>query len=187
MRSAIRSPSCRRTASATRCRATTPRSSSFRSRPAKRTAAACTPRKIEYAGNETQVTWSPDSKQLAFVGQPGRFKNQRLFVVDAAGGKPQDLLGAWPYEPGQIQWLKSGQISMATSTGGSHGVYSIDPVTQEDHDCARRTPAREHAGLRRVAAAHRLRRRRISRTRPSCSSRTPTARASESSRRSTTS
>jgi dipeptidyl aminopeptidase/acylaminoacyl peptidase len=94
-------------------------------------APACTPRKIEYAGNETQVAWSPDSKQIAFVGQLGRFKNQRLFVVDAAGGKPQDLLGAWPYEPGQIEWLRNGQISMATSTGGSHGVYTIDPSSKK--------------------------------------------------------
>src|SRR5205807_2142875 len=53
--------------------------------------AECTPRKIEYAGNETQMVWSPDSKQIAFVGQLARFKNQRLFVVDAAGGKPQDI------------------------------------------------------------------------------------------------
>jgi dipeptidyl aminopeptidase/acylaminoacyl peptidase len=93
--------------------------------------AECTPRKIDYAGNETQFVWSPDSKQIAFVGQLGRFKNQHLFVVDLAGGKPQDLLGAWPFEPGQIQWLKNGQISMATSTGGSHGVYSIDPATKK--------------------------------------------------------
>jgi Tol biopolymer transport system component len=49
--------------------------------------AECTPRKIEYAGNETQPTWSPDSKQIAFVGQPSRFKNQRLFIVSAEGGK----------------------------------------------------------------------------------------------------
>jgi dipeptidyl aminopeptidase/acylaminoacyl peptidase len=93
--------------------------------------AECTPRKLEYAGNESGVAWSPDSKQIAFVGQLARFKNQRLFVVDAAGGKPQDLLGAWPYEPGQIEWLKSGHIAMMTSTGGSRGVYTIDPQSKK--------------------------------------------------------
>lgn len=93
--------------------------------------ARCTPRKIDYAGNETQVVWSPDSRQLAFVGQLGRFKNQRLFVVDAAGGKPQDILGSWQYEPGQIQWLKNGSISMQTSTGGARGVYAIDPASKK--------------------------------------------------------
>ena len=93
--------------------------------------AECTPRKIEYAGNETQPTWSPDSKQIAFVGQPSRFKNQRLFVVSAEGGKPQDVLGTWQYEPGQIQWLKDGQIGMIASTGGSTGLYKLDPTTKK--------------------------------------------------------
>jgi dipeptidyl aminopeptidase/acylaminoacyl peptidase len=92
--------------------------------------AECTPRKISYAGNETNLQWSPDSKRIAFVGQPARFKNQRLFVVDADGGKPQDILGAWQYEPGQIRWLRNGQIAMITSTGGSSGVYAIDPATK---------------------------------------------------------
>jgi len=93
--------------------------------------AECSPKKIEFYGNETQLEWSPDSKQIAFVGQAGRFKNQRLYVVSASGGKPQDILGAWPYEPGNIQWLKNGSISMATSNGGSRGVYSIDPATKK--------------------------------------------------------
>jgi len=93
--------------------------------------AECTPRKIEYAGNESQPTWSPDSKQIAFVGQLARFKNQRLFVVAAESGKPQDILGTWQYEPGQIQWLKDGQIAMTTATGGSTGIYKIDPVSKK--------------------------------------------------------
>jgi dipeptidyl aminopeptidase/acylaminoacyl peptidase len=93
--------------------------------------AECTPKKIEFAGNETQLQWSPDSKEIAFVGQAGRFKNQRLYVVPAAGGKPQDVLGAWPYEPGTIQWLKNGAISMATTTGGSRGLYTVDPNTKK--------------------------------------------------------
>ena len=93
--------------------------------------AECTPRKLEYAGNETELAWSPDSKRIAFVGRPAQFKNQRLFIVDAAGGKPQDVLGTWEYEPGQIEWLKDGRIAMITSTGGSHGIYALDPATKK--------------------------------------------------------
>jgi dipeptidyl aminopeptidase/acylaminoacyl peptidase len=92
--------------------------------------AECTPRRIDYPGNESQYVWSPDSKQIAFVGQPSRFKNQRLFVSGIEGTWPKELLGNWPYEPGVIQWLKNGQIAMMTSTGGSRGVYSIDPATK---------------------------------------------------------
>ncbi len=93
--------------------------------------AECTPRKIEYAGNESDLQWSPDSKQIAFVGQPARFRNQRLFVVDAAGGKPQDILGTWQFEPGNITWLSNGKIMMATATGGASGIYTIDPATRK--------------------------------------------------------
>ena len=90
----------------------------------------CAPRRIEYPGNESELTWSPDSKRIAFIGQPSRFRNQRLFVVSADGGKPQDILGTWTYEPGQIQWLENGRIAMITATGGSTGVYAIDPDTK---------------------------------------------------------
>lgn len=93
--------------------------------------AECTPRKLEYAGNESDLQWSPDSKRIAFVGRPAQFKNARLFVVDATGGKPQDLLGTWQYEPGNITWLENGQIMMATPTGGSTGIYTIDPSTKK--------------------------------------------------------
>jgi len=91
----------------------------------------CKPRMLEYPGNESQIVWSPDSKRIAFVGQLGRFKNQHLLVVSAAGGKPQDVLGSWEYEPGQIRWLASGQIAMLTSTGGSTGIYKVDPDTKK--------------------------------------------------------
>jgi dipeptidyl aminopeptidase/acylaminoacyl peptidase len=93
--------------------------------------AECQPHKLVYAGNETELAWSPDSKRIAFVGQPARFKNQRLFVVDASGGKAQDILGSWQYEPGQIQWLHNGQIAMMTTNGGSRGVFTIDPATKK--------------------------------------------------------
>ncbi len=93
--------------------------------------ADCKPRKIDYPGIESDVVWSPDSKTIAFVGRPGRFRNARLFLVPAAGGKPQDILGTWKYEPGNIEWLKNGSIAMMTSTGGSSGVYSIDPASRK--------------------------------------------------------
>jgi hypothetical protein len=57
--------------------------------------AECKPRKIEAFGTESDLTFSPDSKRLAFVGRPARFKNARLYVVDLNGGKPQDVLGTW--------------------------------------------------------------------------------------------
>ncbi|HEX6631659.1 MAG TPA: S9 family peptidase [Gemmatimonadaceae bacterium] len=93
--------------------------------------AECTPRKVAYAGNESDIVWSPDSKQIAFVGRLGRFKNARLFVAPAEGGPAQDVLGAWKYEPDQIRWLRNGRISMVAMTGGASGVYELDPRTKQ--------------------------------------------------------
>ena len=94
-------------------------------------AGACKPKKIEYAGSETNIVWSPDSKQFVFVGRPGQYNSSRLFLVNADGGKPVDLLGAWKYEPGNIEWFKNGKIRMQATTGGASGLYEIDPATKQ--------------------------------------------------------
>ncbi|MEP6780773.1 MAG: prolyl oligopeptidase family serine peptidase, partial [Gemmatimonadaceae bacterium] len=90
----------------------------------------CKPTKIDYFGAESNITWSPDSKQLAFVGRPGRYDSSRLLLASPEGGKATDILGAWKYEPGQIEWWKDGKIRMETSTGGSSGLWQIDPSSK---------------------------------------------------------
>jgi dipeptidyl aminopeptidase/acylaminoacyl peptidase len=92
--------------------------------------AECTPRRIEYTGIESDVSWSPDSRQIAFVGRPTSLRSARLFVVPAEGGKPVDVLGTWQYEPGNITWWKDGTIRMETSTGGSTGLWQVNPATK---------------------------------------------------------
>lgn len=91
--------------------------------------AACVPRRIAHAGEESGATWSPDSKQLAFVARKGAYRSTRLFVVPVSGGKPRDVLGVWRYEPGSISWWESGTIRMQTETGGNNGMYSLDLAT----------------------------------------------------------
>jgi dipeptidyl aminopeptidase/acylaminoacyl peptidase len=93
--------------------------------------AECKPKKIDYFGAESEIVWSDDSKHLAFVGRPGRFSSSRLLLVSADGGKATDILGAWKYEPGIIEWWKDGKIRMQTTTGGSAGLWQIDPATKQ--------------------------------------------------------
>jgi dipeptidyl aminopeptidase/acylaminoacyl peptidase len=89
-----------------------------------------TPRKVAtLVGNESDVTWSPDSKRLAFIGRPGRMASARVYVVPAAGGTPANILGAYKYEPENIDWLADGSIAMTTSVGGSSALVKIDPAT----------------------------------------------------------
>ena len=94
-------------------------------------AAACKPTKIEYFGAESDVVWSPDNKQIAFVGRPGRYSSARLLLAPVNGGKATDILGTWKYEPGNIEWWNDGKIRMQTSMGGRSGVYAIDPATKQ--------------------------------------------------------
>ena len=94
----------------------------------------------------------------------------------AAGGKPQDILGAWQYEPGNIEWLNDGQIAMTTSTGGSRGLYKIDPDTKKITTILGGRRQVNGPIVRRAQTAHRLRRDATSRIRRSSTSRTPTAR-----------
>jgi len=90
------------------------------------------PRKIAtLTGQESDITWSPDSKRIAFIGRPGRTKNSRVFVVAASGGTPDNILGTYRNEPENIEWLSDGSIAMTTSVGGSSGLFRIDPNTKK--------------------------------------------------------
>ena len=91
-----------------------------------------TPRKVAtLMGVEQDLSWSPDSKRIAFIGRPGRMKSARVYVVPASGGTPESILGAFRYEPENIEWLPDGSISMTTSVGGSSALYRIDPATKK--------------------------------------------------------
>jgi len=94
-------------------------------------AAACKPKKVDYFGAESNIIWSADSKQFAFVGRPGQFSSSRLYLSSADGGKPVDILGSWKFEPGQIEWFKDGKIRMITTTGGAAGLWQVDPATKQ--------------------------------------------------------
>jgi dipeptidyl aminopeptidase/acylaminoacyl peptidase len=104
-----------------------------------------TPRKVAtFMGGENDITWSPDSKRLAFVGRPGRVKSARLYVVALSGGAPENMLGTWKYEPENIEWMADGSIAMTASVGGSVSLFRVDPATK------RLTPVL--SGRRRITA-----------------------------------
>ena len=90
-----------------------------------------TPKRVTTAnGNEGQLTWSPDSKQIAYVSSPNRTASQRIYVVDVAGGAPVNLLGDWTYEPDALAWLDNGQIGFSASIGGSAATSSSRIATR---------------------------------------------------------
>ena len=86
-----------------------------------------TPRKLtEWMGAESEFAWSPDSKTIAFVGRPARTKSARVYLVDAAGGTPRNLLGDWQFEPSGVEWVKAGPLMMTADLGGRSAVLRVD-------------------------------------------------------------
>lgn len=86
-----------------------------------------TPRKVaEWMGAESNLVWSPDGKQLAFIGRPGRTKNSRIYTVNVAGGTPQNLLGDWQFEPSDFEWLKTTGIQFSADIGGRSALLRAD-------------------------------------------------------------
>ncbi len=86
-----------------------------------------TPRKVtEWTGGESSLTWSPDSRQIAFVGRAARTTNARLYVVNATGGTPVNVVGNFQYEPESMEWMPSGVLQFEATKGGSTSVYRAD-------------------------------------------------------------
>jgi dipeptidyl aminopeptidase/acylaminoacyl peptidase len=86
-----------------------------------------TPRKLAtLTGNESDITWSPDSRRIAFVHRESRTSNARLMVMDVAGGQPTNLTAQWQYEPSGMEWLPSGEIAMWADIGGSSALFLVN-------------------------------------------------------------
>jgi dipeptidyl aminopeptidase/acylaminoacyl peptidase len=87
-----------------------------------------TPRRLTtQPGNEGGITWSPDSRRIAFVSAEARVKSQRVWVVDASGGTPRNILRDWQYEPADIDWTPAGKIAMEAAVGGRTALFHVDP------------------------------------------------------------
>lgn len=86
-----------------------------------------TPRKVvEWAGAESDLSWSRDGKQVAFIGRPARTKSARIYVVDVAGGIPRNVIGDWQYEPSNIEWLANGTMLLGADIGGRSAILQAD-------------------------------------------------------------
>ncbi len=90
----------------------------------------CKPRRLaRLTGNESSLSWSPDSKRIGYQSRSGRFTQLNLFVIDASGGSRRNLTTGWRYEPDSYFWRPDGSIVMTASLGGSSALFSIAPAT----------------------------------------------------------
>jgi dipeptidyl aminopeptidase/acylaminoacyl peptidase len=91
------------------------------------------PRKVaRWMGTERDLSWSPDSRRLAFIGRAARVASARIYVVDAAGGTPRlALADDFRWEPNQLDWLADGTLVFSADVGGSSGLFKLDPGTRQ--------------------------------------------------------
>jgi dipeptidyl aminopeptidase/acylaminoacyl peptidase len=94
-------------------------------------ASGCAPRKVaQLAGNESNVDWSPDSRRISFLSRATRYSQEKLYLVDAAGGTPVDLTGDWRYEPGTYVWRSDGTLLVTAAIGGRTAMFALHPATK---------------------------------------------------------
>jgi dipeptidyl aminopeptidase/acylaminoacyl peptidase len=85
------------------------------------------PRKVaQLMGTEGSLAWSPDSKKLAFSLNESRTSNNKLMVIDAAGGAPKDILGGWRYEASSFDWVNNNELTYTATIGGRSALLIAD-------------------------------------------------------------
>ena len=90
------------------------------------------PRRLTTApGSEGSLQWSPDGRTLSYISRATRTANARLYLLDARGGEPRNLLGDWQYEPGDYEWMSNGEIAAEVTIGGRTALYTISPRNRE--------------------------------------------------------
>jgi dipeptidyl aminopeptidase/acylaminoacyl peptidase len=91
------------------------------------------PRRVtRWMGAESDLAWSPDSRRLAFIGRATRTTSARIYVADANGGTPDQVLATgFRYEPNQLDWLPDGALTFSADVGGSSGLFRLDPATKQ--------------------------------------------------------
>ena len=80
----------------------------------------------EHMGNEGQLTWSPDSRRIAFMSSEARTAPRRIYVVDRQGGTPRNVLGNWQYEPSSMEWRSNDELLFTAAIGGRSAVHRLD-------------------------------------------------------------
>lgn len=97
-------------------------------------------------GTYGEPAWSPDGKTIAFTGYDTHerlYHVDNLYVIDAAGGTPNQLLTDLPDGPGNLHWAANSKtIYFAMDKEGDRNLHRVDlrgnmaEVTTGDHTVA---------------------------------------------------
>ncbi|MFT4045881.1 MAG: S9 family peptidase [Solimonas sp.] len=90
---------------------------------------------------ESDVRFSPDGRRVLFIATAendryGTF-NRNLFVLDAGGGAPRELMHGLPYAIEDAQWLDDGRIAFLATTGVRCELFAVDVRSERMSPLAR--------------------------------------------------
>jgi dipeptidyl aminopeptidase/acylaminoacyl peptidase len=84
---------------------------------------------LENAGPDHSPRWSPDGRQIAFLSRedlPRTVGQQRLVVIDAAGGRPREVAPGFLYQPGPVTWSRDGRtLYFAASVRTTSQLFAV--------------------------------------------------------------
>ena len=92
-------------------------------------AAGGAPRRIRTPGNESSVTWSPDSRVITFTANSGLGTNTNVFAADVATLTTKSLTDGLRMDPGAVAWQRADQALVQLTLGGRNALYRINPIT----------------------------------------------------------
>jgi dipeptidyl aminopeptidase/acylaminoacyl peptidase len=87
------------------------------------------PLKIPTPGNESNLVWSPDSRQIALTTNFGQFTTTEAMIVDVAARSHKSLTAEMKADPGGVDWLPNQELLVQMTIGGRNAIYQVNPRT----------------------------------------------------------
>ena len=85
------------------------------------------PVKVPTPGNESGLSWSPDSRSIALRSTLGQFTTTDLLVVDMTARTHRSLTAAMRADPGPVDWLPNNELLLQMTVGGRNTIYQVNP------------------------------------------------------------
>ena len=92
--------------------------------------------KVDHQGKSSDLVWSPDGSQIAFIGGADIHDptDGRLFIASATGGQATMLNADWEGKFEQIAWTENDEIDFLGSVGCESVLGSIEPKAKVKPD-----------------------------------------------------
>ena len=86
----------------------------------------------DHAFEDESPRWSPDGKQIVFLGQTRRRQFPKIFLAPSSGGSAsKPVLPNLDLIPGEMRWPEANSLFFAAGDRGEKHIYKVDLGTQK--------------------------------------------------------